>query len=133
MKRLVTSIVTLVFAGSVGAADDSFIYHGFEKHNPDLYSGYASSAERTAVQPGVGDRADRSQRSTAMARDSYSHWVADNPDSYSGYARPGQMAGMHSGVGDRFHAVSMQRKLDLMSSDSYDAWTAGNPDQEDGH
>jgi len=40
--------------------------------------------------------------------------------------------GMHPGIGDRYHAVSMQRKLDLSRSDSYDAWVEGNPDQEDG-
>lgn len=133
MKRLGTSIATLIFAGSVGAADESFIYHGFEKNNPDLYSGYSISEAKTAVQPGVGDRSDLSPRSTAMIRDSYAHWVTGNPDSYSGFARPGQVSGMHPGVGDSYHAESMQRKMDLMRHDSYDVWTAGNPDQEDGH
>ena len=133
MKRFATSIATLIFAGSVGAADESFIYQGFEKNNPDLYSGYSASAARTAGQPGVGDSSDRSLRSSAMIRDSYAHWVTHNPDSYSGFTRPGQITGMHPGVGDSFHAVSMQRKLDLMSGDAYDHWTMGHPDQDDGH
>ncbi len=132
MKKVITSIATLVIAGSVSAANESFIYHGFEENNPDLYSGYSAVETRTAVQPGVGDSSDRSRPSMVTISDSYGHWVKGNPDAYSGFSRAGQRTGMHPGIGDRYHAVSMQRKLDLLRSDSYDAWVEGNPDQWDG-
>ena len=89
MKRFGTSIATLVFAGSVGAADESFIYHGFEKNNPDLYSGYSVSDARTAVQPGIGDESDRLRPSMTPIGDSYADWVRNNPDDYSGFSQPG--------------------------------------------
>ncbi len=133
MKKFTASFAILVFAGSAGASDESFIYHGFEAGNPDLYGGYSLVETRTAVQPGIGDSSDRSELSMAPIRDSYAHWVRSNPDAYSGFSRPGQLTGVHPGIGDRFHTVSMQRKLDSMGSDSYDEWTKGNPDQEDGH
>lgn len=129
MKKLVTSIATLVFAGSVSAASESFIYHGFEENNPDLYGGYSAMEQRTAVQPGIGDSSDRSRPSMVMIRDSYGDWVKDNPDDYSGFSRSEERTAMRPGIGDR--SDRMQRRLPL-SSDSYDTWVSGNPDQGSG-
>jgi len=42
MQKLLTAFATLALAGSVNASNESFIYHGFEKGNPDLYAGYSA-------------------------------------------------------------------------------------------
>lgn len=131
MKKVITSIATLALAGSVSAANESFIYHGFEENNPDLYSGYSEEDTRTAVQPGIGDSSDRSTSPSSRSTDSYGDWVAKNPDDYSGIGSAGHSTAVQPGVGD-FTDNIMKRKLDLMRSDSYDAWVAGNPDQASG-
>ncbi len=129
MKKLVTSIATLVFAGSVSASNESFIYHGFEENNPDLYAGYSAVESRTAVQPGIGDSTDRSRSTTLNTRDSYDTFVMDNPDNYSGASRSDTRTAMRPGIGDSSMGL---RQRSSMRPDSYDAWVAGNPDQESG-
>ena len=131
MNKVITSIATLAIVGSVNAENESFIYHGFEKNNPDLYAGYSVEDRRTAVQPGIGDSSDRSRPPSARVADSYGDWVANNPDGYSGIEGAGHRTAVQPGVGD-FTDNIMKRRLDLMRNDSYDAWVAGNPDQESG-
>ena len=127
MKKFATTIATLMFAGTVSAANESFIYHGFEVNNPDLYSGYAASEAATAIQPGIGDRSHSSRPMTTSFTDSYQTFTMNNPDQYSGVSRSDQMTGVQPGIGDR---IDRSRRLSGSSSDSYDAWVAGNPDQE---
>ncbi len=127
MKRFATTIATLMFAGTVSAADESFIYHGFEVNNPDLYSGYAVTEAATAVQPGIGDRSHSSRPMSTSFANSYETYTRNNPDQYSGVSRSDQMTAVQPGIGDR---IEHSRSRTGTSSDSYDAWVAGNPDQE---
>ena len=78
MKKIATTIATLMFAGTVSAANESFIYHGFEVNNPDLYSGYAASEAATAIQPGIGDRSHSSRPMTTSFTDSYQRFTMNN-------------------------------------------------------
>ena len=129
MKKLVTTIASIVFAGSVSASDESFIYHGFEVNNPDLYAGYSATDEATAVQPGIGDRGDRSGSQSLRTPDSYDVFVMNNPDNYSGDSRSVSVTSMRPEIGD---STGRTHQSSLMRHDSYDAWVAGNPDQESG-
>jgi len=129
MKKLATSIATLVFAGSVSASNESFIYHGFEENNPDLYAGYSAVESRTAVQPGIGDSSDRSRWASTTATDSYDNYVSRNPDNYSGFSRSEARTAMRPGIGDS--SGRLERKS-MLRSDSYDSWVQGSPDQESG-
>ena len=127
MKKFATTFATLIFAGSVGAADENFIYQGFEINNPDLYSGYAASDAATAVQPGIGDRSFGSRAMSTRFADSYKVYVLDNPDLYSGVSRPGGLTATQPGIGDSSER-SQRRSATRLTS--YDAWVQGNPDQE---
>ena len=127
MKKLVTAIASIVFAGSVSASNESFIYHGFEVNNPDLYAGYEATEEATATQPGIGDRWDRSRSQTLRTPDSYDIFVMSNPDNYSGDSRSVSLTPMRPEIGD---STGRAHQSSLMRQDSYDAWVAGNPDQE---
>jgi len=129
MKKLITSIATLVFAGSVSATNESFIYHGFEANNPDLYAGYSAVEARTAVQPGIGDSSDRSRLTSMRTSDSYDAFVTDNPDNYSGAARSATQTAMRPEIGDR---TGRMEQMSSVSRTSYDAWVSSNPDQESG-
>ena len=129
MKKVVMSIVSIVFAGSVGAADESFIYNGFEVNNPDLYAGYTATDEATAARPAIGDSMDRSRLPSVKNDDSYDTFVKHNPDNYSGASRSGELTSMRPQIGDRSGSV---QQSSLMVRDSYDAWVADNPDQESG-
>ena len=113
MKKLITSIATLVFAGSVGASSESFIYHGFEVKNPDLYGGYSATESSVAVQPGVGD--------------SYGTYTMQNPDQYAGFSRSDDRTAMRPEIGDRTGGLQQGWSE---SHISYDHWVKGNPDQE---
>ena len=127
MKTLFASIATLVFVGSVSASNESFIYHGFEVGNGDLYGGYSISDHMTAVQPGIGDRSDRSRSPTTRATDSYDHFVMHNEDTYSGEPRSEKRSATRPGIGDSSDRMS---RRNLSGNDSYSAWVEGNPDQE---
>ena len=129
MKKLATTIATLAFAGSVSAADESFIYHGFEKNNPDLYGGYLASEAATAVQPGIGDRASHSRPMSTHFTDSYETYTMKNPDVYSGGLRTERRTATQPGIGD---SSERSQRWSLSRSDSYDVWVRGNPDQESG-
>ncbi len=129
MKKLIMSMASIVFAGSVGAADESFIYHGFEVNNPDLYAGYKATDAATAVQPGIGDRWDSSRSQSMSTSDSYDIFVMNNPDSYSGDSRSDNVTSMRPEIGD---STGRTQQRSLIRHDSYDAWVAGNPDQESG-
>ncbi len=129
MKKLVVSIASIVFAGSVSASNESFIYHGFEVDNPDLYAGYEATDEATATQPGIGDRWDRSRSQSLRTPDSYDIFVMGNPDNYSGDSKSAGVTSTRPEIGD---SMGRTRHSSLMRHDSYDAWVAGNPDQESG-
>ncbi len=129
MKKLSTAIAALAFAGSASAYDATFIYNGFQKDNPDLYNGYSSSETATAVQPGIGDRLDRSRLTLISANDSYDVFVMNNPDTYSGKSGSDERTAMSGGIGDRFDRLEKRSNL---TSTSYDMWVHGNPDQESG-
>ncbi len=72
ISRLVAASAPLFFAGSIGAATDAEIYHGFAAGNPDLATEFRSDSVVSGTQPGVGD-----------SFDSYGDWVEGNPDLYS--------------------------------------------------
>ena len=111
MKKLATSIATLVFAGSASASNESFIYHGFEENNPDLYAGYSAVESRTAVQPGIGDSSDRSRWASTTATDSYDNYVRSNPDNYSGFSRSEVRTAMRPGIGDSSRRMERRSML----------------------
>ncbi len=73
ITRAITATASLVLVGTVSAATDAEIYHGFADGNPDLSTEYGSDSVTTSVQPGVGN-----------SFDSYRDWVKGNPDLYSG-------------------------------------------------
>jgi hypothetical protein len=55
MQRIIAAIATVLLAT---AASAGHVYHGIAEGDPNLY-GYGYDDDRvTAVQPGVGDRAD---------------------------------------------------------------------------
>jgi len=72
ITKVVTATASLVLAGSVGAATDAEIYHGFADGNPDISTEVESVSMAAGVQPGVGDRFG-----------SYRDWAKGNPDLYS--------------------------------------------------
>lgn len=127
MKKLVTTAAALAFVGSVSASNKAFIYHGFDKNNPDLYAGYTSGESVSAVQPGIGDNFDRSAWASLESNDSYGTFVMDNPDNYSGSSRSDVDTAVNPGIGDS--SVLMQGGSSLGRT-SYDLWVSGNPDQD---
>ena len=72
ITKVFAATVPFVLAGSVGAATDAEIYHGFADGNPDLSTEYGSVSMTTGSQPGVGD-----------SFDTYGAWAKGNPDLYS--------------------------------------------------
>ena len=73
ITKVITATASLVLVGSVSAATDAEIYHGFADGNPDLSTEFGGDSVTTSVQPGVGD-----------SFDSYGDWAKGNPDLYSG-------------------------------------------------
>lgn len=49
MKIIITSLSVLLFVGTVNAASDAEIYHGFERGNPDLSSDISSWSQSSMV------------------------------------------------------------------------------------
>ena len=129
MKKILTACATLALAGTVNASSESFIYHGFEKGNPDLYAGYSATEQATAVQPGIGNSSDSSRRVAQSAKTSYDVFVMNNPDNYSGESLSRDTTAIAPGIGDRTHG-RIDNSYPVL--DSYDAWVRGNPDQESG-
>lgn len=106
MKTLCAICTSLVFVGSVSAASDADIYHGFAEGNPDLSTAYKTDAWPTGVQPGVGDRFD------------LYHGLSDNnPDLYPSVGEQSQMAGERTGGAPQFG-----------DSHVYHGFEVGNPD-----
>ena len=107
MKTILAVCTSLVFVGSVSAATDAEIYHGFADGNPDLSTDIkADDAWPTGVQPGVGDRFD------------LYHGLSDNnPDLYPSVGEQSLMAGMRTGGAPEFG-----------DSHVYHGFEVGNPD-----
>jgi hypothetical protein len=101
ITKVVTATAPLLLAGSVGAATDAEIYHGFADGNPDISTEIEGVSTATSVQPGVGDRFD-----------SYRDWAKGNPDLYSS-------------VGVRPDRSDRTPSADL---DIYHGFGEGNPD-----
>ncbi len=101
ITKVVTATAPLLLAGSVGAATDAEIYHGFAGGNPDISTEVESVSMTTSVQPGVGDRFG-----------SYREWAKGNPDLYSS-------------VGGRQDRSDRTSSADL---DIYHGFGEGNPD-----
>lgn len=103
MKKLATSIAALFFAGSVYAASDAEIYHGFEVGNPDLASDVSTSSNTsggivvtdkdiyhgfekgnsdlsTGSQPGFGDSSRYAFQSITTDKDIYHGFEIGNQD-----------------------------------------------------
>lgn len=98
ITKAITATASLVLVGSVSAATDAEIYHGFADGNPDLSTEFGSGSVTTSVQPGVGD--------------SYRDWAKGNPDLYSG-------TGVRSDRTDRTSPADF---------DIYHGIAEGNPD-----
>lgn len=101
ITKVITATASLVLVGSVSAATDAEIYHGFADGNPDLSTEFGSDSVTTSVQPGIGD-----------SFDSYHDWVRGNPDLYSG-------KGVRSDRTDRTSSADF---------DIYHGIAEGNPD-----
>ena len=129
MKKLLTACATLALAGTVHASNESFIYHGFEKGNPDLYAGYSSVDRATAVQPGIGDDSGTLRGVAQSQVTSYDMFVMNNPDTYSGEKQATTTIAVAPGIGDSTYERTSRSS---MAETSYDAWVRGNPDQESG-
>ena len=101
ITKVITATASLVLVGSVSAATDAEIYHGFADGNPDLSTEFGDDSVRTSVQPGVGD-----------SFDSYHDWAKGNPDLYSG-----------TDVGSRRVDSGLPEDFDI-----YHGIAEGNPD-----
>ena len=129
MKKIFTACATLALVSTVNASNESFIYHGFERGNPDLYAGYSATEQATAVQPGIGDSSDSSRWVAQDNQTSYDFFVMNNPDTYSGESPLEAATYVVPGIGDSAYG----RPARLYSFEtSYDSWVRGNPDQESG-
>lgn|GEM_PF-4964025 len=83
MKKLITPIVALFFAGGVYAATDAEIYHGFAEGNMDLASDTAYGTQSSAVQPGIGSGVGM-HHSGDVDHLIYRGFEVNNPDLWSG-------------------------------------------------
>ncbi len=80
MKKILSSVVLMFFAGTLNAATDAEIYHGFAKGNPDLETDVNQQLVRTAVQPGTGSRSHDVGQSVMTDNFIYHGFEKGNPD-----------------------------------------------------
>ncbi|MDJ0807403.1 MAG: hypothetical protein QNJ78_11270 [Gammaproteobacteria bacterium] len=123
MKKILTPIALMIITGSLNAASDAEIYHGFAKGNPDLetHSGY--SMTRMAEQPGIGS-GRRVMRSRGTSHNPvYQGFESDNPDLYSGLS--GHAVATIPGIGSSSQARRGSRVLD---HEIYHGFEKDNPD-----
>ena len=123
MKKLITPIAALFFAGAVSAATDAEIYHGFAKDNPDLASDWAHDMERNAVQPGIGSGTADMRGSVASDHLIYRGFEVDNPDLWSGDSSRHAVA-VIPGIGSSTHSTNAVFRFERI----YNGFEKGNPD-----
>ena len=99
MKKIISSVAILFFAGTINAATDAEIYHGFAKGNPDLEHGSSSSMARTAVQPGIGSGSGEMRSGRVSDHQIYHGFERGNPDLWTGSARSGYSVATVPGIG----------------------------------
>lgn len=122
MKKLIPAVAALLFVGSVSAATDAEIYHGFAKGNPDLSSGSSYSESRTAVQPGIGSGTGPSPVHGVSNNEIYHGFEKGNPDLWSGASRTASAS--VPGIGSRSGSASRH----VSDNDIYHGFEKGNPD-----
>ena len=69
MKEITAILSSMLIVGSVSAASDADVYHGWAKGNPDLATEAPTENTVSGVQPGVGE-----------AFGHYGIWGAGNPE-----------------------------------------------------
>ena len=111
MKKLIATIATVVFAGSVHAALDSEVYHGWAAGNPDLSSGVVTV--KSDVSPGSYD---------AIV---YNGFQQGNSELSFGSESVAVQLAVQPGIGDSFDTMD---RSSLSSSSVYNGFEIGNPD-----
>ena len=123
MKKVISSIAIMLFAGTINAATDAEIYHGFAKGNPDLETGSGYDVHRSAVQPGIGSGSGMMRTGGFSANQIYHGFERGNPDLHSGYSRYSVAA--VPGIGSR---SSASRHSVATDNDIYHGFEKDNPD-----
>ncbi|MEN8177754.1 MAG: hypothetical protein ABFS39_03960 [Pseudomonadota bacterium] len=123
MKKLMTPIALLVFVGSLNAATDAEIYHGFAKGNPDLETGATYEIARSAVQPGIGSGSDGMRSRVASDNQIYHGFERGNPDLWSGSS--GYSVAVVPGIGSSSHG---RRHSTVTGNYIYHGFEKDNPD-----
>ncbi len=122
MKMLVTSVSTLLFVGSVCAATDAEIYHGFAMGNPDLSTETSTSA---AGQAGIGSDSGNYRTVGATSNDIYHGFEMDNADLWSGFSDSRNASASVPGIGTQ---SGRTRRHAFTDNDIYHGFERNNPD-----
>lgn len=111
MRTLFATIATVVFAGSVQAASDSQVYHGWAAGNPDLSSDFGGVSVQSEVSPG-------SQDSFV-----YNGFEQGNTELSHGAENIAAQLAVQPGVGDSVETMNRGRLSSI-----YHGFEVGNPD-----
>lgn len=84
MKQTLVTITALLFAGSLQAASDVEVYHGFAAGNPELstdgQSARTTEVAMIAAQPAIGSSARGFGNDPFSQRSIYNGFEVGNPD-----------------------------------------------------
>lgn len=114
MKKQFAAIAAIIFAGSVHAASDAVVYHGFERGNPDLSTDWSSVSDPMALSSGDYD---------AIV---YNGFEQGNPELNFGVESVTAPVAVQPGIGDVSGFVVQGSPTKLSSI--YNGFERGNPD-----